>query len=128
MSAITDNQVQSMKGRDSLGPVLQGPQLRHQPSSSSSRHFTMAERMECLEGKMHQQGKQLQQLTDYQYACNTTIKGMMRMLAIEMVVDMEQFPTMPAFSGRPLAEEHTSSQPMDDGDDEGDDEDDEAIE
>ena len=62
---------------------------------------------------MHQQGEQL---TDYQYACNPTIEGMMRMLAIRMAVDMEQFSFMPAFPGRPLAEEHASSHPMDDGD------------
>ena len=30
-----------------------------------------------------------------------------------MAVDMDQFPRMPPFSGRPLAKDHGSSQPMD---------------
>ena len=88
----------------------------------------MAERMEHLEGKMNQHGEQLQQLTDYQYTCNTTIEGMIRMLAIGMAVDMEQFLIMPAFSSCPLVEEHVSLQPMDDRDDECDDDDDKAME
>ena len=66
---------------------------------------------------MHQQGEQLQQLTNNQYACHTTIETMMKMLVIGMAVNMEQFSTMPAFLGRLLAEEHESSQPMDDGGD-----------
>ena len=31
-----------------------------------------------------------------------------------MAVDMDQFPRMPPFPGRPLAKEHGSSQPMND--------------
>ena len=73
----------------------------------------MAECMEHLEDKINYQGEQLQQLTNYQYACNISIEGMMRMLAIGMAVDMDQFPRMPPFSSRPLAEDHGSSQPMD---------------
>ena len=50
----------------------------------------------------------------------------MRMLAIGMVVDMSQFPTMLVFSGHPQLEEHAFSQPMEGGRDvsgnEGDDE------
>ena len=48
---------------------------------------------------------------------------MMRMLAIGMVVDMSQFPTMLVFSGHPQPEEHASSQPMEDGGDNGGDKD-----
>ena len=35
------------------------------------------------------------------------------MLAIGMAMDMDQFPRMPPFSGRLLAEDYGSSQPMD---------------
>ena len=85
----------------------------------------MAEHMERLEGKIHRQVEQLQQLTNYQYTCNTSIEGMMRMLAISMAVDMDQFPRMPPFPGRPLAGEHGLSQLMDEWGNE--DEDDEGI-
>lgn len=37
----------------------------------------------------------------------------MRMLAIGMAVDMDQFPRMPPLPGHPLAEDHGLSQPMD---------------
>ena len=77
---------------------------------------------------MHHQGEQLQQLIDYQYASNTSNEGMMWMLAIGKAVDMEKFPTMPAFLGYPLAEEHGSSQPTGDIGDEGDGIDDEEQE
>ena len=66
----------------------------------------------------------MQQLTDYEYACNNSIEGMMRMLAIGMAVDMDQFPRMPPFSSRPLAEEHGLSQPMDEGGNEDEDDED----
>ena len=77
----------------------------------------MAERMERVEGKITQQGEQLQQFKDYQYACNNTIGEMMRQLALGMVVDMTQFPTMPIFPGQSLAEEPGSSQAEDVGGD-----------
>ena len=52
------------------------------------------------------------------------------MMAIGMVVEIEKFPTMPAFPGCPLVEEHGSSRLTDDCDegDGGDDEDEEDIE
>ena len=109
MSVITDNKVKAMKGNNILGPVVQGSQPHKQSStSSSSRNLTIVEQMERLEGKMHQQGEQLQQLTNYQYTCKTSIKGMMR-VAIGIAVDMEQFLMMLAFMCHPLAEEHASS-------------------
>ena len=126
MSAITNNKVQAMKENDRMRPVVQGSQARRQ--SSSSRPLTMAERMERLEGQVTHQGKQLQQLIDYQYSSNNTIAEIMRMLVIGMVVDMSQFPTMPVFSGRPQPEEHAFSQPMEgDGDVGGDKGDDEEL-
>ena len=39
----------------------------------------------------------------------------MGMLTIDMVVDMDQFPRMPPFLDHPLAEEHGSLQPIDEG-------------
>ena len=50
------------------------------------------------------------------------------MLAIDMAVDMDQFPRMPLFLGRPLAEDHGSSQPMDVRGNDNEDEDDEEVE
>ena len=46
------------------------------------------------------------------------------MMVIGMVVDMEQFPNMPAFPGHPRVDEHGSSQPTGDG---GDDEEEEDM-
>ena len=59
----------------------------------------------------------------------------MRMLAIGMAMDMDQFPRMTPFLGRPLAEDHGSlqpmdgsSQPMDEGGNDYEDEDEEDAE
>ena len=105
-----------MKGFDRLGPVVQGAQ-QERPQPSSSKPLTMTEQMERLEGKVTHQGEQIQQLSDYQYACNNTIGEIMRMLAVGMAVDMSQFPTMPIYLGCPLAEDHGPSQEGDLGGD-----------
>ena len=101
MVPIIDNKVQTMKGRDTSGPILSGPQARQQ--SLSSQNLTIVERLEKLEGEVQYQSEQLQQVTDYHYTSNTSLESIMHMMAIQVGVDMQIFLAVPPYLGQPLA-------------------------